>query len=245
MRSFRRDSSPYTLGLAAAVLPLLVLTSACSRESKRNAVAPMLRDRPSVTGARWVWEPSALASAVRAAGSSPLVQRALSEAPIPAARVHARHDLAIRAIGDATDGGAVGLTILPYEVRDDPTHAAFVSVAEGYGAQVVEFAEMILGRDPMPDEIGFHQVVWNGKVAWIRSSEGFVATSESARPSPAKRQWTKLFDCLATRMPTGCAAGAAIANELVPGEPRATAIGCGIGAAAGAASCAIDFLVGR
>jgi hypothetical protein len=225
----------------AAVLPLLVLTSACSREGERRVVAPApLSDSPQVTGARWVWEPAALAGAVQAAGKNPLVQRALSQAPI--AGLRPRYDLAVRAVGSVQGAGEVGVTILPYAVNGDPTHAAFISVAQGSGQEAAEFAEMILGRNPNPDEIGYHSIVWGNQVAWVRSGDSWLLPAGGANRAPLRRQWTKLFDCLAERMPTGCAAGASIASELVPGEPRAAAVGCGIGAAAGAISCVADFL---
>lgn len=230
-----------SVAAVAAVLPLLVLTSACSREGARRVVAPAPpSDAPQVTGARWVWEPAALAGAVQAAGRSPLVQRALSQAPV--AGLRPRFDLAVRAVGDVEGAGEAALTILPYSVNGDPTHAAFVSVAEGSGQEAAEFAEMILGRDPNPDEMGYHSIVWGNQVAWVRTGDAWLLPAGGANRAPLRRQWTKLFDCLSERMPTGCAAGSAIASELVPGEPRAAAIGCGIGAAAGAISCVADFL---
>lgn len=240
--SWKRSGSAggFVAGVAA-VLPLLVVTSACSRDGERRVTAPApLPDSPQVTGARWVWEPAALAGAVQAAGKNPLVQRALSQAPI--AGLRPRFDLAVRAVGEVEGAGAVVLTILPYAVNGDPTHAAFVSVAEGYGQEAAEFAEMILGREPNPDETGYHSIAWGNRVAWVRTGDAWLLPGGGANRAPLRRQWTKLFDCLAERMPSGCAAGSAIASELVPGEPRAAAIGCGIGAAAGGVSCVADFL---
>lgn len=222
----------------SAVLSLLILASACSKDEARRIVAPSLPDPPEVTGARWVWEPRALAGAVQAAGKNPLVQRALLEAPV--GRLQARHDLAVRAVGEGSDGRPVGLTILAYAVDGDPARAAFVSMAEGFGSEVAEFAELILGRDPRADETGFHRIVWGGRTVWVRSADPQFATS--AHPAPLRRQWTKLFDCLAERMPSGCAAGAAIGQTIAPGLPHAAAVGCGIGAAAGGISCVADFL---
>lgn len=225
----------------AAVLPLLILASACSKREERRIVAPdPPSDAPKVTGARWVWEPTALAGAIQAAGRSPLVQRALSQAPT--AGLRPRFDLAVRAVGEVEGAGSVGLTILPFAVNGDPTHAAFVSVGEGFGIEAAEFAEMILGREPTANETGFHSVAWGNQVAWVRSSDAWVLPPGGAHPSPLRRQWTKLFDCLTQRMPTGCAAGSAIAEEVAPGSPHAAAIGCGIGAAAGGVSCVADFL---
>jgi hypothetical protein len=235
-----RSSPGFVAGLAA-VLPLLVLTSACSKDGERRVLAPAPpSDASQVTGARWVWEPAALAGAVQAAGKNPLAQRALSQAPISGLRP--RFDLAVRAVGEIEGAGAVGLTILPYAVNGDPTHAAFVSVAAGYGQEAAEFAEMILGREPRPDEVGFHSIVWGNRVAWVRSGDAWLLPSGGAHQAPVRRSWTRLFDCLVQRMPSGCAAGSAIASEIAPGAPQAAAIGCGIGAAAGGVSCVADFM---
>jgi len=241
MRRVHLEVSRGLVAGVAAVLPLLLLTSACSNKGERRIAAPdPPSDRPQVSGARWVWEPAALAGAVQAAGKNPLVQRALSQAPI--AGLKPRFDLAVRAVGEVEDMGQVGLTILPFAVNGDPTRAVFVSVAEGNEQEAAEFAEMIMGREPNADEIGYHSVAWGNQVAWVRSGDAWVVPSGSAHQAPVRRQWTKLFDCLAQRMPTGCAAGATIAEELVPGSPHAAAIGCGIGAAAGGVSCVADFL---
>ncbi|MGE5179239.1 MAG: hypothetical protein ACM3PF_09125 [Bacteroidota bacterium] len=228
----------------AAVLPILVLASACSRDSERRVVAPNpLPDSPQVTSAHWVWETEALAGAVQSAGKNPLVQRALAQAPIGGLRP--RFDLAVHAVGEVPDvGGTVGLTILPYATAD-PTHAAFVSVARGLGSEAAEFAEMIVGREPGPSEIGFHSVVWGDQVVWVRSADAYVQAAGGTLRSPIRKSWTRLFDCLANRMPAGCAAGSSIASEIAPGSPHAAAIGCGVGAALGAASCALDFIRGK
>lgn len=244
MRRVSLGGSRGILAGVAAVLPLLVLTSACSNRGERRIVAPdPLPDRPQVTGAHWVWEPGALAGAVQAAGRNPLVQRALNRAPVGG--LHARFDLAVRATGEDATGGTVGVTILPYAVEGDPTRAAFVSLAEGMGIEGAEFSEMIVGRDPGPDETGYVSAVWGNQIVWIRTGEAYFPATDGAHPAPLKRQWTKLFDCMAQRMPTGCAEGAMIANEIAPGQPHAAAIGCGVGAAAGAVSCVADWLRDR
>lgn len=225
----------------AAVLPLLVLASACSKEGAPRIAAPSPSEPPEVTGARWVWEPRALAGAVQAAGKSPLVQRALSQAPI-AGRLQPRYDLAVRAVAEGADGRPVALTILPHAVAGDPTRAAFISMAEAFGTEAAEYAEMIVGREPRPDEEGFHSIVWGDQVVWVRSGDAVVPSGAGGLRSPMKRNWGKLFECLADRMPTGCAAGASIAREVAPGFPQAAAVGCGIGAAVGAATCAAQYL---
>lgn len=237
-----RRVRPIVAGIAA-VLPLITLTSACSRQGERRVVAPERpSDSPVITGARWVWEPTALASAVQTAGRSPLVLSALRQAAVPVGGLRPRFDLAIRAVGDA-EGNPLSLTILPYAVDGDPTHAAFISVAQGFGIEGAELAEMIVGREPRADELGYHTASWLGRVVWIRTADPVVGVyGLPAGRAPMKRTWTKLFDCFVQRMPVGCAAGAAIAEEIVPGEPRAGAIGCGIGAALGGVACVADFI---
>src|SRR5262245_27374582 len=82
------------VGLAVAAIVLAVVAGACSRQSEDRMIAPTPSE-PVVTGMRWVWEPTALATAVSRAGANPLVQRALTESGVSGMR--ARHDLAIRA----------------------------------------------------------------------------------------------------------------------------------------------------
>jgi hypothetical protein len=240
---------------AAAALLLAVVTGACSRETEKRITAPVPSE-PVVTGMRWVWEPASLAAEVRRAGSNPLVQRALAEAGVTGMR--ARHDLAIRAIGVGPDGAPVGFTLLPYAIPDDPTRAVFISSAEGLSTEAVEIVEMIAGREPRANEIGFEPVLFAGRLVYIHTKDSYVpappdppAPSDPWYPkqparrgaeSPVRRSFTKLFGCLAERMPQGCAAGASIADEIAPGVPKAAAIGCGVGAAIGAGSCVLDFL---
>jgi hypothetical protein len=208
---------------------------------------------------RWVWEPASLAAAVSRAGANPLVQRALAEAAIPGMR--ARHDLAIRAIGVGPDGAPLGFTLLPYAITDDPTRAVFITAAQGIGTEAVEVVEMIAGREPRSNEIGFEPVLFAGKLVYVHTVDSYEPDPPSppddtprdpyvpdpypvqrGAESPARRVFAKLFACLAERMPQGCAAGVDIANEIAPNVPKAAAIGCGVGAAVGAGSCVLDYL---
>lgn len=228
---------------AAAVLPLLLLASACSRSEEKRVAAPTPPAETRVREMHWIWEQEAVSAAATTAGASPLVQRALASSPILGLRFE--RSFVVHATGETSDGSPLRLTILPYSVQGDPTKAAFVSMAEGYGRVAAEYGEMIVGRDPRPDEPGFHPVVWGNRLVWIRSGEAFEPGTSSGQPAPMKRSWTKLFDCVAERMPTGCAAGSAIAEEVAPGYPHAAAVGCGIGAALGAGSCVADFIRDR
>jgi hypothetical protein len=245
-------------GPAAAALLLVVAAGACSRQEEKRITAPIPAE-PVVTGMRWVWEPQSLAAAVSRAGSNPLVQKALANAAVPGMR--ARHDLAIRAIGAGPDGAPLGFTLLPYAITDDPTRAVFITAAQGIGTEAVEVVEMIAGREPRSNEIGFEPVLFAGKLVYVHTVDSYEPDPPSppddtprdpyvpdpypvqrGAESPARRVFAKLFACLAERMPQGCAAGVDIANEIAPNVPRAAAIGCGVGAAVGAGSCVLDYL---
>ncbi len=228
----------------AAVIPLLLVATSCSRGDEKRVVAPNLPvDPPHVVSGRWIWEPAALAGAVREARANPLVQRALTTSNV--AGLRPRSDLAVRAVGEDSRGVAVGLTILPFSVGNDSTHAAFISVAEASGLQAAEFAEMIVGRDPYPSEVGFEATTWGNQIAWIRTGEAYALAPHIGHLAPARIQWGKLFGCLAERMPAGCSMGAEMGREIAPNFPQAAAIGCAIGAAGGALTCGLQFLTGK
>jgi len=172
--------------------------------------------------------------------------------------MRARHDLAIRAIGVGPDGAPLGFTLLPYAIPGDPTRAVFISSAEGLSTEAVEIVEMIAGREPRANEIGFEPVLFAGRLVYIHTKDSYVPPPpdppvptdpwypeqpmKRGAESPVRRSFAKLFGCLAERMPQGCAAGASIADEIAPGVPKAAAIGCGVGAALGAGSCVVDFV---
>lgn len=224
----------------AAVLPLLLLATSCSRGTEKRVVAPNPPLDPAhVQTGRWIWEPEGLAGAVREARSNPLVQRTLATATTTGLRP--RNDLAIRAVGSDSRGMPVTLTILPFSVGHDSSHAAFISVAEANGRQAAEYAEMIVGREPRPDEAGYTQASWGNLLVWIRTGDAYELAPGMAHPSPMKRNWGKFFRCLAERVPQGCSAGMEIADEFAPGIPRAAAIGCAIGSAIAGLSCGFEF----
>ena len=228
---------------AAVLLPLLLLASSCSRGGEKSVLAPVPEQPRHVTQVaemRWVWEHDALSGAVLAASRNPLVQRALVDAPVSG--LVPRPDLAIRAVGADSDGAPIGFTILPYSVGGDRTRAAFVSVAQAFGREAVEFAELIVGREPRPEETGFERAVWGNQIVWVRTGDAYELVSRGGHLAPMKRNWGRFFSCLTERMPAGCAAGASIANDLAPAFPRAAAVGCAIGALGGAASCVLDML---
>ena len=225
------------------LLPLAMAAGGCSKREPGRIVdaSPPGDAPPAVAQAHWVWDRDALHAAVNQAAASPLVQSALSDAPVQGLRPC--FDLAVRVAATASDGTPFWVTFLPYVFGSDSTHAWIVSLIEGDGARLAEPAEVILGRDPWPFETGFTPYAWGGRTIWVKSGAAWAMKAGGATLAPERRNWLKFFDCLTTRMPAGCAAGAMIGAEIGgPSAPYAAAIGCGVGAALGAAACALDLL---
>jgi len=225
------------------LLPLALALGGCAERKQSSIVAPdpPVGDAPAVAGAHWIWDRAALGAAVAQAAASPLAERALSESP--ATGLDPAFQYAISLVATLEDGREISLTLLPYVFGRDSTHAAFISVAKSADVELAEYAELILGRAPNDQEPGFEPVAWGGTTAWVKTGVAYSAVAAPGHPAAMIRKWTKLFDCLAQRMPGGCIAGGAIGGAVSgPGAPAGAAIGCGIGAAAGAAACTADWL---
>ncbi len=228
-----------------AIIPLLVLAvTGCERSRSTRVVDPPPEQQPAVVEAHWVTEKEGLASAVRLAAASPLVRRAFITSPHP--RLTPMHRVAVRAVATLDDGSGVGVTILPYMVDEDSTHAAFISLIDSKGTQVAEFAELIFGREPTSLETGFHSVLIENQIAWVKSGDSFLATvaaDGSFLLSPERRNWVKFAQCFFERAPAACSAGADIAGTVAPNVPYARAVGCAAGTAIAAGACAVQHLV--
>jgi hypothetical protein len=228
-----------------AIIPLLALAvTGCERSRSTRVVDPPPDPEPAVVEAHWVTEKEGLASAVRLAAASPLVRRAFITSPHP--RLTAMHRYAIRAVATMEDGAGVGVTILPYMVDEDSTHAALISLIDGKGVQVAEFAELIFGREPTSLEMGFISVRIEDQIAWVKSGHSFLATADGAdgvvQLSPERRNWVKFAQCFFERAPGACSAGADIAGTIAPNVPYARAVGCAAGTAIAAGACAGQHL---
>jgi len=225
-----------------AIVPLLALAATgCERRGSTRVVDPPPDPRPAVVEAHWVTEKEGLGSAVRLAAASPLVRRAFITSPHP--RLTPMHRFAVRAVGTVDGGSAVGVTILPYMVDDDSTHAAFISLIDGDGVQVAEFGELIFGREPTSLEAGFHAVRIENQIAWVKSGEAFLSAADGpVHLSPERRNWLKFAECFFDRGPAYCQAGADIGQIVAPGVPHARAVGCAVGTAIAGISCAAEHL---
>ena len=225
-----------TVRFAAFVLPLAMLVMGCERHQGSSVTDPApARSAPEVIEARWVWD-KGLNDALQSAAVSPLVQKAIAESPFPGATP--AWSKAVRAEGRVAGGRKVGVTILPYAVENDPTHAFFVSLNERDGEQIAEPAELIVGRRPTSAETGFEPVWQGNRYVYVKTGNPYaVGPSGAYRLSPERVKWAKFFQCFAQRAPQYCGSGAAIGTEIAPTYPYAAAIGCGVGVAIAGLEC--------
>ena len=228
-----------TVRFVAWILPLAIVVLGCERRQAGSdrVTSPITTPAVHVTGARWVWDKD-LDLAVRAAATSPLVQRTLAESPHPGASP--LWSKAVRAEGRVSDGSDLSVTILPFAVGDDPTHAMFLSVIERNGEKRVEPSELIVGRRPGPGETGFEPMPQGDETIWVKTGDAYV-TGEAGpyRLSGERIKWGKFFQCFMQRAPGYCATGAELGGQLAPQYPQSRAIGCGLGLAVAAGECAL------
>ncbi len=224
----------------AIVLPIAFAVFGCDRGAPTRLVEPPPPAPSKLEVVEAHWDDGA--ASIDAAAQSPLVRSTLQQSPHP--RLTEMRRLAVRSVGTLTDGSTVQATILPYMVDQDRTHAVFVSLLKRGDAQVAEYSELILGREPTSLESGFEPVQIGNAIAWTKSGTSFLAGADgSIAEVPRARQWMKFVDCAITSAPAGCAAGAQIADQIAPGVPSAQRIGCGVGAAIAIAGCAAQHLL--
>jgi len=226
----------------AFVLPVAIAAGAgCSRRESTRVVDPAPGSAPEILEAHLVTDRTALEGAVRLASGSPVVTRALREAPNP--RLNRCYQYALRAEGKMSDGSRVGVTILPHIVDFDSTHAVFVSLLERDGRQVADVSELILGREPTSLEPGFHPIPIGDRVGWIRGDGSYLVGGDGVvRLSPQKRSWQKFVECLMDNAQNGCAAGSGLGGAIAPEVPYVRAVGCAVGVALVAIGCGMSYL---
>lgn len=232
-----------SVAVVLAILPLMIAAGACTRQGgrgtapDRSLVAPEPPPQPVVRDASWVTNREEVARAASAAAAHPLVQRALEAADPSGLTFVAGY--ALRGSGRTDRDRSISITILPYITRGDPTHATFISLLESGGEAAVSHAEMIWGRDPRPDEAGYEVFSVGGAHGWIREDELRLASvARDGSLSPERLNWTKFLTCFETLGPQLCSSGASIAGQLAPGVPYHEAVGCAVGTAVAAVSCA-------
>ena len=230
----------------AVLLPIALTVLGCERRDTGRVVSPPPEptiSELSIVDSRWVTDREALEAEVARASGNPLVQRAISESPHP--RLTRYFAYSVRLEGTVSDGSSIGATVLPYMVDQDPTHAVFATLLERDGTQVSEYSELILGREPTALETGFRQVNLGGRIAWIKTTGGYLAAGglgAGVNPSPQRRSWTRFMECWLDRAGAGCSTGAAIGRTIAPTFPYSAAIGCGVGVLAVGGACALAHL---
>lgn len=222
----------------AIVLPIVMVAAGCGRKESTRVVAPPPSGQdPQIVEAHWVMERDALTGAIQLAASSPLVRRAVVGAGN--VRLTPVFRFAVRAEGTEKGGARVGATILPYILDGDSTHAVFISLLERDGKQLVQAAELILGREPTALETGFGPVRIGDRIGWIKNGSSYAFGADGvAQLSPEKFNWVKFITCFLGGAENACSTGSSVAQGIAPGVPNIAAIGCGVGVALLAVSCA-------
>lgn len=226
--------------LVSLALPLALVASGC--EHKQTRVADVEAPRPpEVLEAHWVTGPE-LDRAVQEAAVAPLVKRAIAENVDP--RLTPMWDRAVRSEGRLLDGRVVAVTILPYMVDQDPTHARFISYIEDGMTPYAEPSDLIAGREPTSLEVGYVPVDLGGRIGYVNVGAPYkLAPGGAILRGDARINWSKFIKCFFDTAPGYCAAGAGLADGIAPGVPAARAIGCGAGMALAAVGCALQGAV--
>ena len=222
--------------LVSLALPLAIAASGCEHKSARVADVEAPRP-PEVLEAHWVTGPE-LDRAVQEAATMPLVKRAISENVDP--RLTPMWDRAVRSEGRLLDGRRVSVTILPYMVDQDPTHARFISYIDDGQTPYAEPSDLIKGREPTALEAGYVPVDLGGVIGYVNVGAHYkLAPSGAILRGDARINWSKFIKCFMDNATGYCATGRAIADEIAPTVPWAGAAGCGVGLALAALGCAV------
>lgn len=228
------------IAVVAVVLPIALLVGACNQDGKQRVAGPDLAgsEEPSVLEASWVESRDQVAQAASIAAAHPMIQSALTAAGQD--RLAYQPQFALRATGRSSADERVSVTILPYATDGDQTHGTFLSLIERGRVTAVSRAEILWGRDPRQDEIGFELFIIRGVRAWIREEDPVVSAAGRLPNLGAEViNKAKFLACFGTLGPMLCSQGAQIANETAPGFPYREAIGCAAGTAVAAITCAI------
>jgi hypothetical protein len=226
--------------LVSLALPLVLAASGCDHKQTRVADVEAPRP-PEVLEAHWVQGPE-LDRAVQDAAATPLVKRAIAENVDP--RLTPMWNRAVRSEGRLLDGRLVSVTILPYMVDQDPTHARFISYIDDGMTPYAEPSDLIAGREPTSLEAGFVPVDLGGRIGYVKVGAPYkLAPGGAILRGDARINWSKFIKCFFDTAPGYCASGAGLAEGIAPGIPAARAIGCGAGMALAAVGCALQGVV--
>src|SRR5262245_8821905 len=163
-----------TIAVALALLPLAFLAGACTRDGAKSVAKPEPQPPSAVAEAAWVTDRNEVTRAASIAAQNPLVRAVLREHESD--RLTYAPEYALRGRGRTVAGRSVTVTILPYVTDRDETHGTFVSLLEVGGEVGVSHAEIIWGRDPRSDEVGYEAFMLWGRQGWIREDDLRAAT---------------------------------------------------------------------
>jgi hypothetical protein len=223
--------------LVSLALPLALVSAGC--EHKQATVSGLEAPRaPEVLEAHWVTGPE-LTRAVSEASGKPIVKRVIAETVDP--RLTPMWQLAVKAEGRLLDGRRVGVTILPYMVDQDPTHARFISYIDDSQTPYAEPSDLIVGREPTSLETGYAPVDLGGRIGYVKCGAPYkLAASGAILRGSERLNWSKFIQCFFDTAPSYCASGSGLADAIAPNVPYAKAIGCGVGTALAALGCAVQ-----
>ncbi len=229
------------IAVVAVLLPVALVAGACNQDGKERRSVSIATKPPAeaqVLEASWVESRDQVAQAASIAAAHPLVRSALELAG--PGRLAYQPQFALRVNGRSTTDQRVSVTILPYTTNEDPTHGTFVSLIERGGVTAVSRAEILWGRDPRSDEVGFEPLVVHGITGWIREDDTRVAAAGRFPNLGAEViNKAKFMTCFGILGPQLCTQGSTIAGEIAPGLPYREVVGCAVGTAIAAITCAL------
>ncbi|MBI4364768.1 MAG: hypothetical protein HY568_04995 [Candidatus Latescibacteria bacterium] len=229
--------------LAGSILALTI-TGCLRHEEKRlvNPAPPAGTARSEVAEAHWIFQGSELTQAVQAASASPLVRRALVEAPQPNLRF--RSESAIAAVGLGTDGLRYRVTILPYADPADPNRATFLTLLSRDSLEMCQRSELLASPTRVSPDSGYAPITIFGRTLYLREDAAYVPANDgSARLSPERFNKQKFMACLFAGLQMVGRISDSICSG-VPDYPRCMAISNTVGTVVVAIGCGIFAFFG-
>lgn len=206
------------IGFALAGSVLALTIAGCAKNEERKVLSPAPpgeSPRTEIAEAHWLGQGPELLRAVQFASASPLVRRALVEAPQPNLRFVS--DAAIAAVGLGTDGARYQATVLPYADPGDPNRATFLTLLARDGALMCQRSELLASVTRVSPDSGYVPITISGRTLYLREGATYVPGSAgAARLSPERFQKARFMACLLT----GLAAVSQISDAVCSSLPQ-------------------------
>jgi hypothetical protein len=229
----------------AVVLPLAVAVGACSKPGAgpgRIASPAATVEGTKIVEAHFIRSEPELAAAAAAVARHPLFRTALSSAG--AARLSATPQYTVREVATLEGGGSLEFTMLPFIVNGDSSHAFFATLARMNDRERILVSELIAGRDPKWDEVGFTAVSFQGETIWVKDGDSYAVNAGApVRLAPERFNPMRMLQCMLETAGPMCAMGATIGSTVAPEFPAVSAaVGCAVGTAVSVGLCVADSL---